>query len=224
MGIPLPPLGLFRRRLAPARETPGQNYSQWTQAADLVFIPTAAPTVPDYYAASGKRRQQMGQLRRRPARFTGGIRLGFKCVHTTCGIYDVASQPRLSPGGWEPQHVAITTKDAGQVFVAEPAHCAPHLFPSKNAPSPRATSPAKEAYPTQPHSALSVVPEGLSPSRMHGPKPPEERQWCAEKIKTVRNEAFSRPPAQSASSFSPAARRREPGASSAYDRTANSPS
>src|SRR5437016_4281979 len=65
--------------------------------------------------------------------------------------------------------------------------------PRRGTPGAQERYPGEESWPTQPESAISVVPEKLRPEDAWGIKP-EERQWCADKIKAARSDGIFTPP------------------------------
>jgi len=67
------------------------------------------------------------------------------------------------------------------------------LFPVEERPVPKSDIPGEEAWPTQPASTISLVPEKLSPEDAWG-KDAQEKQWCAEKIKAARYGEIFTPP------------------------------
>jgi quinoprotein glucose dehydrogenase len=157
---------------------------------DLVFIPTGSAS-PDYYGGIRKGDNKWANSVVALRASTGEFVWGFQVVHHDLWDYDVASQPTLFAWKDGTPAVAIATK-TGQVFVLNRLTGAP-LIPVEERPVPKSDIPGEEAYPTQPHSEILVVPEGLSPESAWG-KTPEDRQWCAEKIKAVRNEGVFTPP------------------------------
>src|SRR5229473_2016749 len=157
---------------------------------DLVFIPTGSAS-PDYFGGIRKGDNKWADSVVALHASTGEFVWGFQVVHHDLWDYDVASQPTLFAWKDGTPAVAISTK-TGQVFVLNRLTGAP-LIPVEERPVPKSDIPGEEAYPTQPHSTILVVPEGLSPESAWG-KTPEERQWCAEKIKAVRNEGVFTPP------------------------------
>src|SRR6266852_4404533 len=79
--------------------------------------------------------------------------------------------------------IAITTK-MGRVLVLNRLTGAP-LLPVEERPAMKSDIPGEEAWPTQPASTISLVPEKLSANDAWG-KDEQERQWCADKIKSAR--------------------------------------
>jgi quinoprotein glucose dehydrogenase len=112
-------------------------------------------------------------------------------VHHDLWDYDVASQPALFAWKDGTPAIAITTK-MGRVFVLNRLTGAP-LLPVEERPVPKSDVPGEEAWPTQPASNISLVPEQLSAEDAWGIKS-EEKEWCAEKIKAVRAGEIFTPP------------------------------
>ena len=157
---------------------------------DLVFIPTGSAS-PDYYGGlrpgDGKWANSVVALKAS----TGEFVWGFQVVHHDLWDYDVASQPVLFTWKNETPAIAITTK-MGRVFVLNRLTGAP-LLPVEERPVPKSDIPGEVAWPTQPASTISMVPEKLSPEDAWG-KTPEEKQACADKIKSARSEGIFTPP------------------------------
>src|SRR6202030_4142587 len=95
---------------------------------------------------------------------------GFQVVHHDLWDYDVASQPTLF--SW---HDGTPTG-------------AP-LLPVEERTAPKSDIPGEEAWPTQPASTISMVPEKISAEDAWG-KTPEEKQACADKIRGRRSEGI----------------------------------
>lgn len=157
---------------------------------DLVFIPTGSAS-PDYYGGlrpgDGKWANSVVALKAS----TGEFVWGFQVVHHDLWDYDVASQPVLFTWKNETPAIAITTK-MGRVFVLNRLTGAP-LLPVEERPAHKSDIPGEVAWPTQPASTISMVPEKLSPEDAWG-KTPEEKQACADKIKSARSEGIFTPP------------------------------
>jgi quinoprotein glucose dehydrogenase len=160
---------------------------------DLVFIPTGSAS-PDYYGGIRKGDNKWANSVVALRASTGEFVWGFQVVHHDLWDYDVASQPTLFAWKDGTPAIAITTK-MGRVFVLNRLSGAP-LIPVEERAVPKSDIPGEEASPTQPHSEISVVPEGITPEDAWG-KNAEERQWCADKIKAVRNEGIFTPPSVS---------------------------
>ena len=144
-------------RRAPARATRGRR-SPSTPERGLVFVPTGSAS-PDYWGGTrkGDNRWANSVVALRAA--TGELVWGFQVVHHDLWDYDVASQPTLFTWRDGTPAIAITTK-MGRVFVLDRETGAP-LLPVEERPAPPSDVPGEEAWPTQPSSGVSVVPEGL---------------------------------------------------------------
>src|SRR6266852_5723492 len=157
---------------------------------DLVFIPTGSAS-PDYFGGirkgDNKWANSMVAVRASTVEFVWG----FQVVHHDLWDYDVASQPTLFTWKDGTPAVAITTK-MGRVFVLNRLTGAP-LIPVEERPVPKSDIPGEEAWPTQPASTISLVPEKLSPEDAWG-KDAQEKQWCREKIKAARSGEIFTPP------------------------------
>lgn len=157
---------------------------------DLVFVPTGSAS-PDYFgglrAGDDKWANSVVALKAS----TGEFVWGFQVVHHDLWDYDVASQPVLFTWRDETPAIAITTK-MGRVFVLNRLTGAP-LLPVEERPVPKSDVPGESAWPTQPASTISMVPEKLTPEDAWG-KTPEEKQACADKIKSARSEGIFTPP------------------------------
>jgi len=157
---------------------------------DLVFIPTGSAS-PDYYGGIRKGDNKWANSVVALRASTGDLVWGFQVVHHDLWDYDVASQPTLFAWMDGTPAIAITTK-MGRVFVLNRLTGAP-LFPVEERPVLKSDIPGEESWPTQLASTISVVPEKLTPEDAWGVKP-EERQWCAEKIKAARSDGIFTPP------------------------------
>lgn len=157
---------------------------------DLIFIPTGSAS-PDYYGGIRKGDNKWANSVVALRASTGTFVWGFQVVHHDLWDYDVASQPALFTWKDGTLAIAITTK-MGRVFVLNRLTGAP-LLPVEERPALRSDIPGEEAWPTQPASTISLVPEKLTPEDAWGIKP-EERQWCAEKIRAARSGDIFTPP------------------------------
>jgi quinoprotein glucose dehydrogenase len=149
---------------------------------DLVFIPTGSAS-PDYFGGFRKGDDKWANSVVALRASTGEFVWGFQVVHHDLWDYDVASQPTLLTWKDSTPAIAITTK-MGRVFVLNRLTGAP-LLPVEERSVPESDIPGEEAWPTQPASTISLVPEKLSPKDAWG-KDAQERQWCADKIKAAR--------------------------------------
>ena len=157
---------------------------------DLIFIPTGSAS-PDYYGGFRKGDNKWANSVVALHASTGAFVWGFQVVHHDLWDYDVASQPALFAWKDGTPAIAITTK-MGRVFVLNRLTGAP-LLPVEERPVPKSDVPGEEAWPTQPASTISLVPEQLSAEDAWGIKP-EEKEWCAEKIKAARAGEIFTPP------------------------------
>jgi quinoprotein glucose dehydrogenase len=80
----------------------------------------------------------------------------------------------------------------GRVFVLNRLTGAP-LLPVEERSVLKSGIPGEESWPTQPASAISLVPEKLSVEDAWG-KDDREKQWCAEQIKAARSGDIFTPP------------------------------
>jgi quinoprotein glucose dehydrogenase len=122
---------------------------------------------------------------------TGQFVWGFQVVHHDLWDYDVAAQPTLMTWKDGTPAVVINTK-MGHVFVLSRLTGEP-LVPVEERPVPQTDIPGEHSWPTQPFSAISLVPAGLAPSDAWGPTP-ADAAWCQEKIKASRSEGVFTPP------------------------------
>jgi quinoprotein glucose dehydrogenase len=157
---------------------------------DLVFIPTGS-TSPDYFGGMRRGDNKWANSVVALHASTGEFVWGFQVVHHDLWDYDVASQPTLFSWRDGTPAVAITTK-MGRVFVLNRLTGAP-LLPVEERPVPKSDIPGEDAWPTQPASTISMVPEKLSPEDAWG-RTPEEKQACADRIRAARSEGIFTPP------------------------------
>lgn len=157
---------------------------------DLVFIPTGSAS-PDYFGGfrQGDNKWANSVVALRAS--TGEFVWGFQVVHHDLWDYDVASQPTLFTWKDNIPAIAINTK-MGRVFLLNRLTGVP-LFPVEERSVLKSDIPGEDSWPTQPESTISLVPEKLTPEDAWGIKP-EERQWCADKIKEARSEGIFTPP------------------------------
>ena len=164
-------------------------------ARDLVFLPTSCPS-PDFYG--GERRgdnlysDSVVALRAS----TGKLVWYFQVVHHDIWDYDVAAQPMLVSlrrRGREIPAVAVATK-MGHIFLLDRKTGKP-LLPVEERPVPQGAAPGEELSPTQPFPVLPppLGPETLTPEDAWGVTE-ADRQWCRERIKSLRSEGIFTPP------------------------------
>ena len=156
----------------------------------LVFVPTGSAS-PDYWGGTRKGDNRWANSVVALQAATGLLVWGFQVVHHDLWDYDVASQPTLFSWRDGTPAIAITTK-MGRVFVLDRVTGAP-LLPVEERPAPPSDVPGEEAWPTQPSSGISVVPEGLRADDAWG-STEKDRAWCREKIAAARSEGIFTPP------------------------------
>lgn len=157
---------------------------------DLVFIPTGSPA-PDYYGGIRKGDNKWANSVVALRASTGEFVWGFQVVHHDLWDYDVAPQPTLFTWKDGTPAVVVNTK-MGHVFVLNRLTGVP-LLPVEERSVPHSDIPGEEASPTQPFSAISLVPEGVSPADAWG-STPGDAKWCQDKIKSLRSEGMFTPP------------------------------
>jgi quinoprotein glucose dehydrogenase len=159
-------------------------------AQDLVFIPTGSAS-PDYYGGTRPGDNKWANSVVALKASTGAFVWGFQVVHHDLWDYDVASQPTLVDFRGHPA-VAVTTK-MGNVFVLDRKTGKPlHEVIERAVPS--SDIPGEDASATQPTPLWSaLVPQKLSASDAWGDTA-EARQWCQQKIESLRNDGLFTPP------------------------------
>lgn len=157
---------------------------------NLVFIPTGSAS-PDYYGGFRKGDNKWANSVVALRASTGEFVWGLQVVHHDLWDYDVASQPTLFTWKDGTPAIVITTK-MGRVFVLNRLTGAP-LMPVEERPVAKSDIEGEESWPTQPASAISLVPEKLAPEDAWG-KDEQERQWCADRIKAARSGDIFTPP------------------------------
>jgi quinoprotein glucose dehydrogenase len=157
---------------------------------DLVFVPTGSSS-PDYFGGIRKGDNKWANSVVALRASTGQFVWGFQVVHHDLWDYDVAAQPTLLTWKDGTPAVVINTK-MGHVFVLNRLTGAP-LVPVEERPVPQTDMAGEQSWPTQPFSAISLVPAGLAPSDAWGPTPADVA-WCREKIKASRSEGIFTPP------------------------------
>jgi quinoprotein glucose dehydrogenase len=162
---------------------------------DLVFVPTSSPS-PDYYGGEriGSNSYANSVVALRAS--TGKVVWHFQVVHHDLWDYDVAAQPlllTLRREGKSVPAVAVATK-MGRVFLLDRDTGVP-LFPVEERAVPRSTVAGEEAWPTQPFPTFPppLVPEKFSSEDVWGATP-EDRQWCAARLKGLKSEGIFTPP------------------------------
>jgi quinoprotein glucose dehydrogenase len=160
-------------------------------ARDLVFIPTGSAS-PDYYGGARPGDNKWANSVVALKASTGAFVWGFQVAHHDLWDYDVASQPTLIEFHGRPA-VAVTTK-IGNLFVLDRETGKP-LMDVNERGVPKSDILGEAASPTQPIPTWSpMVPQKLTAADAWGPTP-EMKQWCAEKIASLRNDGLFTPPA-----------------------------
>lgn len=157
----------------------------------LVFLPTSSPS-PDFYGGfRNGDNADADSIVALEAR-TGKKLWSFQVVHHDLWDYDLASQPLLFTYRGNIPAVAIATK-MGTIFVLNRITGQP-LYPVTERPVPQSTIPGERTSATQPVSALpSLVPANLSVDDAWGPTD-EDRRFCQDKIRLLRNDGIFTPP------------------------------
>ena len=156
----------------------------------LVFVPTGSPA-PDYFGGLRKGDDRWANSVVALRATTGEIVWGFQAVHHDLWDYDVAAQPTLFAWKDGTPAVVINTK-MGHVFVLNRLTGAP-LIPVEERTVPRSDIEGEESWPTQPFSAISLVPERFEAGHTWGPTEADVK-WCREKIEASRSEGIFTPP------------------------------
>ncbi len=162
---------------------------------DLVFIPTSSPS-PDFYGGERKGDNRYANSVVAIKASTGKVVWHFQVVHHDLWDYDVASQPmlvNLKRGGKDIPAVVIGTK-MGMLFVLDRRDGKP-VFPIEERPVPQSDVPGEQSSATQPFPTLPrpLVPHQLKPEDAWGLND-KDRDYCREKIASLRNEGIYTPP------------------------------
>jgi quinoprotein glucose dehydrogenase len=197
---PLPP-----NQSPPAEQANGKDWrtgagNAWTAMVidaqrDLVFVPTGSAS-PDYYgglrAGDDKWADSVVALRGK----TGELVWGFQLVHHDLWDYDSASPPLLAnlrhDGKTVP--VVIQGNKTGFLFVLNRETGVP-VFRVEERPVPRSDVSGEATSPTQP---FPLAPPALSPQALLADQAwgltPEDRDYCRERLKSLRNDGPFTPP------------------------------
>src|SRR5215475_13098212 len=157
---------------------------------DLVFVPTGS-AAPDYFGGirKGDNRWANSVVALRAS--TGQVVWGFQVVHHDLWDYDVAAQPTLFTWKDGTPALVINTK-MGHVFVLNRLTGKP-LLPVEERKAPQTDIAGEESAPTQPFSTIYLVPEKFGPDDTWGPTA-DDVKWCADKVRSPRNEGIFTPP------------------------------
>lgn len=164
-------------------------------ARGLVFVPTSSPS-PDFYGGERKGDNLYANSVVALRASTGRLVWHFQVVHHDLWDYDVAAQPVLvnfRRGARAVPAVVVATK-MGHVFVLDRETGRP-LLPVEERAVPPSTVPGEAASPTQPFPVLPrpVVPDRLRPEDAWG-MTEADRDWCREKVRSLRSEGIFTPP------------------------------
>ncbi len=162
---------------------------------DMVFIPTSSPS-PDFYGGERKGDNRYANSVVALRASTGKLVWHFQVVHHDLWDYDIAAQPMLitiRKNGRDIPAVAVATK-MGHIFVLN-RETGKSLFPVEERAVGKSSVPGEEAFPTQPFPVLPppIVPSKLSPDDAWGFNE-KDRDWCRERIKSLRSEGIFTPP------------------------------
>jgi quinoprotein glucose dehydrogenase len=159
-------------------------------ARDLIFVPTGSAS-PDYFGGARPGDDKWASSVVALKASTGDFVWGFQVARHDLWDYDVASQPALIEFRGQPA-VAVTTK-IGHVFVLDRITGKP-LNTVEERAVPKSDVPGEDASPSQPIPAWSaMVPQRLTSDDAWGATA-EARQWCREKIASLRNDGLFTPP------------------------------
>ena len=162
---------------------------------DLIFVPTGSAS-PDYYggmrAGDNKWANSIVALRAK----TGELAWGFQLVHHDLWDYDSASPPLLATLQHEGKSVSVVIQGnkTGFLYVFNRETGAP-VFPVEERPVPQSDVPGEVTSPTQPFPLAppALVPQKLSADDAWGITP-ADRDYCRERIKSLRNDGLFTPP------------------------------
>jgi quinoprotein glucose dehydrogenase len=162
---------------------------------DLVFVPTGSAS-PDYYGGmrvgDDKWADSVVALRAK----TGELVWGFQLVHHDLWDYDAASPPLLATlqHGGKSVPVVIQGNKTGFLYVLNRDTGVP-VFPVEERPVPQSDIPGEVTSPTQPFPLAppALVPQKLSADDAWGITP-GDREFCRERIKSLRNDGLFTPP------------------------------
>jgi quinoprotein glucose dehydrogenase len=161
----------------------------------LIFVPTSSPS-PDFYGVERKGDNRYANSVVAIRATTGKVVWHYQVVHHDLWDYDVAAQPMLiniKRDGRSIPAVAVATK-MGHIFVLHRETGKP-LFPIEERAVPKSNVEGEETSPTQPFpiKPRPLVPAKLTPDDAWGITP-ADRDWCRERIKSLRSEGIFTPP------------------------------
>jgi len=162
---------------------------------DLVFVPTGSAS-PDYYggmrAGDDKWADSVVALHAK----TGELAWGFQLVHHDLWDYDSAAPPLLATLQHDGKSVPVVIQGnkTGFLYVLNRDTGVP-VFPVEERAVPQSDVPGEVTSPTQPFPLAppALVPQKLSADDAYGITP-ADRDYCRERIKTLRNDGLFTPP------------------------------
>jgi quinoprotein glucose dehydrogenase len=162
---------------------------------DLVFVPTGSAS-PDYYGGmrlgDDKWADSVVALRAK----TGEFVWGFQLVHHDLWDYDTAAPPLLATLQHDGKTVPVVIQGnkTGFLYVLNRDTGVP-VFPVEERPVPQTDVPGEVTSPTQPFPLAppSLVPQKLSADEAWGITK-EDRDYCHERINSLRNDGLFTPP------------------------------
>jgi len=162
---------------------------------DLIFVPTGSPS-PDYYGGlrpgDDKWADSVVALRAK----TGEMVWGFQLVHHDLWDYDTAASPLLTTLQHDGKSVPVVIQGnkTGFLYVLNRDTGIP-VFPVDERPVPQTDVPGEVTSPTQPFPLAppALVPQKFSADDAWGITP-EDRDYCRDRMKTLRNDGIFTPP------------------------------
>src|SRR5580658_177994 len=162
---------------------------------DLIFVPTGSAS-PDYYGGmrvgDNKWANSIVALRAK----SGELAWGFQLVHHDLWDYDTAAPPLLATLQHDGKTVPVVIQGnkTGFLYVLNRDTGVP-VFPVEERPVPQSDVPGEVTSLTQPFPLAppALVPQKLSPDDAWGITP-EDRDFCRERIKNLRNDGLFTPP------------------------------
>lgn len=173
----------------------------------LVFLPTASAAPPSYGSGRPGRNEFANSVVALRAA-DGSLEWGFQVVHHDLWDYDLATQPLLIEAGSNSSHsvsaLVVGTK-TGMVFVLNRETGTP-LFPVEERAVPPSDVPSEAVWPTQPFppSQFQFHPLRLTTDSVFGVSD-EDRLYCRESLRKMRNEGLFTPPSRRGSLTFPGA-------------------
>lgn len=161
----------------------------------LVFVPTGSAS-PDYWGGLRPGDNKWANSVVALKASTGELAWGFQLVHHDLWDYDTAAPPLLANlkrnGADIP--VVVAGNKTGFLYVLNRDTGKP-IFPVEEKPVPQSNVPGEVASPMQPFPKLppALVPQRFAPDDAWGATP-EERRFCEEQLKSLRNEGVFTPP------------------------------